>query len=598
MTTFLEYFRPFVIPFIVGSLFLLGILIFRYVKWFIQLDNNNKKKFVKALFTITTIKVIVKIIKESLFHISIFKTNPLLGYMHCSLAFGWFMLIVTGWLDAIHLSGGESTPLFVHVFAKYYYPYAQFGVGAIFAFMMDFWLLIILSGVGLAIFKRFKSKLLGMKKSTKHSLGDKVALLALWWIFPARLIAESVTSGLNNSGGFLTNSLGELMYQFLPLSAMELPLWWIYSCLLAIFFITMPFSRYMHIFTEIPHIILREYGIKPNKHLISSVDNFQIHSCSRCGICIDPCQLQRDLDIRDIQSVYFMRDRRNKNLTNYVMNNCLLCGRCGIACPVNIDMNTLRLNSRIDKFNTSADDRYDYFKEFKYINNVKKSKIAYFAGCMTMLTPAIIKAMKKIFSKSGDDVWFADEDGGVCCGRPMKLSGELNSAMKMIEFNKNMFIKNEITILVTSCPICLRVFKEDYDLQGIEILHHSQYIDMLINQHRITVVEKETIYTYHDPCELGRGQGIYDEPRNVIKNIGHLVEPPETKNRSLCCGFSLGNNHITYKQKQIISNTVVSDFLKTKSDVLVTSCPLCKVAFKNNASILVKDISECVAEQI
>lgn len=596
MTQFIEYFHPFVIPFSVGTLFLFAIIIYKYIKWFIRLEKQDKTTFRKAIFSSATPKAICTIIKESLLHVSIFKTNPLLGYMHFSLAFGWFMLIVTGWIDTTYLADGESTPLFVHIFSKYYFPHPHFGVGKAFAFLMDFWLLVVLSGVALALFKRFKSKALGMKRAAKHFWADKIALAALWGIFPARLIAESVTSGIYNSGGFLTNSLGELMTS-LPLIEMQLPCWWIYSGFLGLFFIFMPFSRYMHIFTEIPHIILKKYGIKPKEH-ISAVDDFQMQACSRCGICIDPCQLQTDLNITDIQSVYFLRDRRHKNLTNYVMNNCLMCGRCNVKCPVDIDINALRLNSRINKFNTPAENRYQYLKDYKYNANKQKSKVAYFAGCMTMLTPSIIKSMKSIFASCKEDVWFADENGGVCCGRPMKLSGELDAAKKMIDFNKKMFIENDITTLVTSCPICLKVFNEDYHLDNIEVIHHTQYIERLINEGRIKLNQKDTVYTYHDPCELGRGQNIYDSPREIISKIGNLVEPEQSRENSLCCGFSLANNHIDYVQKQTISTNVAKAFEQTKAEILVTSCPLCKVAFKNSSTICVKDISECVSEQL
>lgn len=597
MSDILEYYHPFVLPFTIGVIVLFTVFIYKYIKWINQLDKQSKRQLWRALFTIATPRAIWRIIRESLFHVSIFKTNPLLGYMHFSLAFGWFMLIVTGWLDTIHLADGGSVPIYVHIFAKYYYPLPQFGIGAVYSFLMDFWLLVVLSGVGLAVFKRIKSSALGMKRTTKHFWLDKVALSALWWIFPARLIAESVTSGLNHSGSFMTKNLGVLMSDFLPLHNMELPCWWIYSCMLAVFFIALPFSRYMHILAEIPHIIMKEYGLLP-KEKRSTIDNFQIQSCSRCGICVDPCQLQSDLGINDVQSVYFMRDRRYNNLTNYVMNNCQMCGRCSANCPVDINLNTLRLNSRIDKFNTNSESRYLYFSNFKYVRNENKSKIGYFAGCMTMLTPAVIKSMNSIFASSGDSVWFADKGDGVCCGRPIRLSGELDAANKMVEFNKKMFLENEITTLVTSCPICLKTFKQDYDLEGVEIIHHTQYIDRLIKIGKIKVKHTETKYTYHDPCELGRGGSIYDEPRNVISNIGELIELEDNKQSSLCCGFSLANNHIDYIQKQTISSNVTNKFKQTNADILVTSCPLCNVAFKNSSTIKVKDISECVAEQL
>lgn len=99
---------------------------------------------------------------------------------------------------------------------------------------MDFLLLIILSGLALAIIKRFRSKILGLKKATKHIIYDKIALSALWLIFPLRLLAESSTAALVQNGGFLTGGLGSLFPQQFA-QAIELPLWWAYSISLFVF---------------------------------------------------------------------------------------------------------------------------------------------------------------------------------------------------------------------------------------------------------------------------------------------------------------------------------------------------------------------------
>lgn len=137
--------------------------------------------------------------------------------------------------------------------------------------------------------------------------------------------------------------------------------WWFYSSCLGVFFVALPFSRYMHIFTEIPLIFLRHYKLRSTEKE-GSFDNFQVEACSRCGICIDPCQLQSVLGIDNVQSVYFLRDRRYKMLRLQVADNCLMCGRCAEKCPVDIDLNTLRLNSRDTMRNVPDEKRYGYFK--------------------------------------------------------------------------------------------------------------------------------------------------------------------------------------------------------------------------------------------
>lgn len=177
------------------------------------------------------------------------------------------------------------------------------------------------------------------------------------------------------------------------------PLWWAYSICLGLFFVALPFSRYMHIFTEIPLIFLRRYKLHSTEKE-GSFDRFQTDACSRCGICIDPCQLQSELGIDDVQSVYFLRDRRYNHLRQSVANNCLMCGRCEQRCPVGIELNTLRLNSRDTMRNTPDEKRYEYFQGVD--RSAGEGRVGYFAGCMTLLTPRILLAMERIFKASGE----------------------------------------------------------------------------------------------------------------------------------------------------------------------------------------------------
>ena len=595
----MSFYADFCIPFIAGATVMFAAIALKYVTWLKRLPKSDLMLIAKGIPTPRTAGAVWEIFRESLLHRRIFRVNPLLGYMHMSLAFGWFLLIVVGWTETVAYLGMRWVPLQGHVFFKYFMPMNGIeGHKPFFDFVMDLLLLFVLSGVALAWFKRFRSRSMGMKRTTKHVLFDRVALTALWFVFPARLVAESITCGLYGGGSFLTGGIGAGLAAAVPPEALAMayePAWWFYSCALGVFFVAMPFSRYMHIFTEIPLIFLRHYSLRPEAKE-KSYDNFEIQACSRCGICIDPCQLQSQLGINDVQSVYFLRDRRYVMLQQKIANNCLMCGRCEAVCPVGINLNTLRLNSRSTMRNIPNERRYNYLAGLD--RSQGEGRVGYFAGCMTLLTPKTLAAMQRIFEAAREDVWWADKDGGVCCGRPLKLSGEVDSAQKMIDYNKELFRRHGITTLVTSCPICLRVFREEYGLQGVEVLHHSEYILRLMHRGRLSVKYSAATFTYHDPCELGRGSGIYDEPRAVIEAVGHLTEPAHTREDALCCGSSVANTAINDAQQLRIAEGVAQELDATDAETVVTACPLCKKAIMRGTARRVADLSEIVAENL
>ena len=593
----MTFFANFCLPFIIGAVVMFAIVLIKYFSWLRNLPKSDMKLIAKSLLSSRSIAAAWEVVSESLLHRRIFRVNPVLGYMHMSLAFGWFLLIAVGWMETVAYLGFTWVPLQGHVFFKYFVPLNGIeGHMPIFDFVMDALLLFVLSGVALAWFKRMRSRALGMKRTTNHILFDRVALSALWFVFPMRLISESITAAIYGGGSFLTGGIGTLLAKSINadlLTYIYEPAWWGYSFALGIFFIAMPFSRYMHIFTEIPLIFLRHYRLKPEV-MEKSYDNFEVEACSRCGICIDPCQLQQQLGINDVQSVYFLRDRRYNMLEQKIANNCLMCGRCEQVCPVGINLNTLRLNSRTSMRNIPHEGRYNYLRGVD--RSEGEGQVGYFAGCMTLLTPNTLSSMQKIFDAAREKVWWADKEGGVCCGRPLKLTGESDSAQKMIDYNKALFAKHNITTLVTSCPICLRVLRDEYDLKGIEVLHHSEYILRLMHQGRLQVgYSAEQRFTYHDPCELGRGSGIYDQPRAVIEAIGELLEPEHNRKNALCCGSSLANTAINDKQQLTIAQGVAQELDATGADTIVTACPLCKKAITRSSGKRVADLSEIVA---
>ena len=215
---------------------------------------------------------------------------------------------------------------------------------------------------------------------------------------------------------------------------------------------------------------------------------------------------------------------------------------------------------------------------------------------MTHLTPTIKQAMLKIFHSSNEQVNFIDEDGSICCGRSMILSGNIDSGLNLMRKNKELIEKTGAKTLVTSCPICYRTFVEDYDLD-MKVMHHTQYINELIEQKRINPAKRELKVVYHDPCELGRGMGIYDEPRTLLSSVASLQTSKFEKQDALCCGGCIGNSQIQYERRELITRDVIRKMSVDSPDQIVTSCPLCKKTLNRYAEHAV-DISQVVADSL
>jgi Fe-S oxidoreductase len=579
------------LPFTIGLLFIVSFLIVIVGIWISQLSKIDKSRILHNIFTRKTIRAIHETFMESLLHRKIFRKNPVLGYMHMSLAFGWFLLIVVGHIEAYQHYQTLSIPVYKTIFMRYFatQPSVTFA-GKILAASMDLLLLFVLSGVLLAYYKRFNSSTFGMKKTTQLKTGDRIALIALWFIFPLRFFAESVSAAVHHNGSIISQPTGNFLASVLPVQMFEVPLWWGYSCALGLFFFALPVSRYMHIPVEVVMIFLRNYGIKVQKR-IDGFSRIQIYSCSRCGICLDSCQMTH-AEIKDTQSVYMLKHLRNRNVTDDKLFNCLLCGRCQTDCPVGLELNSLRITQRIEStkvYNSS----YEYLKTGKVATS-PKTEVIYFAGCMTHLTPAIIKSMKGLFEIAGVNYWFMDEEKTACCGRPLMLVGQYEAAQKLIDSNREKILVSGAKKLVVSCPICYKVFREDYAIPGIVVQHHSEYLLELMVDGKLPVHKMPDRLVYHDPCELGRGSGIYHQPRLLLDEYAEVIPIKNEREASLCCGGSLANTKIQMSERNQIRERAIDEYISYKPDILATACPLCKKTFSKSRQIRVHDIAEVV----
>ena len=231
------------------------------------------------------------------------------------------------------------------------------------------------------------------------------------------------------------------------------------------------------------------------------------------------------------------------------------------------------------------------------------------AGSFDDRAKKITKAIVKILNKC--DVKFAvlgTEES--CTGDPAKRAG--NEFVYQMQAIANIEVLNayEIKKIVTACPHCFNIIKNEYPGLGgnYEVVHHSQYIQSLINDGKLTLqdggVYKGRKITFHDPCYLGRGNDVYDAPRELIERLdAELVEMKRCKSKGLCCGAGGAQ---MFKEAEPgnkeVNDERTEDVIETKAEIVATGCPFCmtmmtdgvKTADKES-SIEVLDVAELIA---
>jgi heterodisulfide reductase subunit D len=199
-----------------------------------------------------------------------------------------------------------------------------------------------------------------------------------------------------------------------------------------------------------------------------------------------------------------------------------------------------------------------------------------------------------------------------CTGDPARRAGnEMLYQMQALQ-NIELFKSYEINKIITICPHCFNIFKNEYpDLGGnYEVINYLQLLQKYIDEGKLkldaSALENIRI-TYHDPCYLGRANDIYQEPRNVLKALTHnFVEMGRNKSFALCCGAGGAQ---MFKEAEKGTKEVfierTEDALKTDANVIATACPFCMtmltdgLKYKNKEEEIKNyDIAELIAKSL
>lgn len=240
-------------------------------------------------------------------------------------------------------------------------------------------------------------------------------------------------------------------------------------------------------------------------------------------------------------------------------------------------------------------------------------EILFWVGCAGSFddrAKKITKAIAKILNKA--DVKFAilgQEES--CTGDPAKRAG--NEFLFQMQAAQNIMTLNGYGIkkVVTGCPHCFNTIKNEYPELGgeYEVIHHTQLIRDLIAEGKLGVSGNRPFkgkkITFHDPCYLGRANGIYEAPREALQKLdAELVEMKRCKSKGLCCGAGGAQ---MFKEAEPGDKEVnverTEDVLESNAQIVAAACPFCNTMmtdgvkhFEKEGEIVVKDVAELVAE--
>ncbi|MFQ6105995.1 MAG: (Fe-S)-binding protein [Thermoplasmata archaeon] len=191
----------------------------------------------------------------------------------------------------------------------------------------------------------------------------------------------------------------------------------------------------------------------------------------------------------------------------------------------------------------------------------------------------------------------------VCCGHDMLWSGETDTFAELAELNTAMINRSKVKQIVFTCPECYNTFKEDYvDLrEDIELHHLSNFLEKRLDDLRFKENGKKV--TYQDSCRLGRFQGIYEAPRELLLSVPglELVEMEDNRKKSVCCGTSCWMNCDQDSKRIQVSRLKEASQI---ADVMITACPKCLIHFRcaldepSDVNTEVKDLFVMLAESL
>ena len=608
---------------------------------------------------------------------TLFKTRPVVGFIHALVAWGFTLYLLVNIIDVLYgfIPNFKFLPNSI--------------TGDIYRLFVDTFSILVLLGVFYFLARRFiiQEDRLTIKDPVLLSDRAKAGMKFDSFIVGAFIIVHIGSRFLSASFEIAihgadwsqpaANIVATLWSTLSPntLTIAEHVTWWLALGLILLFLPYFPYSKHAHLFMGPLNIMasekrrsmaaietidfedeeLDQFGAAQIQHLPQTqlLDGYACIQCSRCQDACPAYETGKELSpsALEINKRYFINDNIStiangesidKALTDWMLTeeaawSCTTCGYCVEVCPVGnepmIDILRARQNLVMMESNFPQDAVETFEKMENYGNpwglspqdrenwmdgldvplmrEKKNTEVLYWAGCSGAYDSRgreISQSVAKILNEAKVDyACLGNEE--TCTGDSARRIGNEYLFQTMAEQNKETFEQYNFKKIVTQCPHCFTTLKNDYAEMGIEldVVHHSQYIDELINEKKI--VPKPYLdedITFHDPCYLGRHNGEYDAPRKVLQSVlkeGSIKEMEQSKSDSFCCGAGGGNMWYEIKTGERINQHRVNQAVDTEAKTIAAACNFCNIMLEdgvkttgNEENIRVVDIAEMVSK--
>ncbi len=247
--------------------------------------------------------------------------------------------------------------------------------------------------------------------------------------------------------------------------------------------------------------------------------------------------------------------------------------------------------------------------------NGESPEILFWVGCsgsFDQRAQKVTKAFATILNAVGIKYAILGKEE-MCTGDPARRAGNEFLFQMMAYQNIQLLNLYEVKKIVTICPHCFNIFKNEYPELGgtYEVLHHTTFLQQLIDEGRIKLNDATSFkgkkITYHDSCYLGRGNGIYEAPRKVLEALdAELIEMKRCRKNGLCCGAGGGQ---MFKEEEKGTTRInlerSAEAIATGAEVVAAACPFCNTMLTDGVkhaekedSVRVLDVAEILLQSM